>query len=226
MSKSRPRRILIKLLDRLFTGLAVCSVLLAFASHDLGRLLAPDIELPLSGIDAIAVDQRGNLYCTSRGYMRIQVYDKEGSFIEGLYIPMSVFSFHVDPDDCLHVWSNYKQYRKYNPDRQLAVQEENSTFPIPLEYGTGRVQEAKDVAGNTFEVGRWSWIWPYVTKTTPDGETRVLISQPLYLWLMRWPQPAWLYMMVVGVYFLLVRKVIGPQHPAQGDEQTESECAP
>jgi len=226
MSKSRARDLLIMFFDRVFAGLAICGVLLAFTSGELGRLLAGHVQLPLSGMHTIAVDQSGNVYCASRGYRRIQIYDSEGKFIEGLHIPMSRFMFYVDADDSLHVWSHYKQYRKYDSSRELVVDKEGIMPPVPSEHDKAYVQQGMDLAGNKYEVGKFSWIWPYVTKTTPDGETRVLVSQPFYLWLMRWPRPALLYIAFAGVYFLLVRKVIGPQHPAQGNEQTESECAP
>jgi len=74
------------------------------------RMMSSRIQLPLGGVDSIAVDSMGRVYCGIPFYSRIQVYSKEGDFLQGWFVPDAVMVLEVDTNDLLHYLACRKRH--------------------------------------------------------------------------------------------------------------------
>lgn len=61
----------------------VCAV----ASRTVNPQTLTSVRFPLSVVDGACVDRDGNIYCITDFYKRIQVYDSNGSFLCGWFVP-------------------------------------------------------------------------------------------------------------------------------------------
>ena len=194
------KRNLWRLLDYLMVSLIIYGAILFFGAGIIEN--APShIELPLGGLDSLAVDSEENVYCSSGAYNRIQVYDSKGKFLRGLHIQMKAPRLYIDSENNLHVWSSYKEYRKYNPKGEHLIEESDTEFSAPPGGKYRFVESVQDNQGNIYRIPWYSALLSRVLKTTPSGETRVLISQPFYLWFIKMPLPAFLFGLI-GILYL------------------------
>ena len=69
------------------------------------RMSSTQARFPLAHLDAIAVDSRGQIYCLSLFYCRVQVFDEEGNFVRGWFVPIpkGLFRMMVDDQDNLRI---------------------------------------------------------------------------------------------------------------------------
>ena len=73
---------------------------------DLGiRMVSSKARFPLATPLAIAVDSKERVYCLSRFYNRMQVFDSDGQFIRGWFvgIPKGAYHILIDDEDNLRV---------------------------------------------------------------------------------------------------------------------------
>ena len=128
------------------------------------------------------------------------MYDAHGQFLRAFRLPWKPYTYSIDTHGNLHAWTS-TTYRKYSPMAEL-VSEEKITEPPPEALkGALSGKEVIDRFGNRYRVDTYLLVSERVLKTDPSGKTRVLVSQPWYLVLLKWPEPSGLY----GVVSLAAR---------------------
>ena len=167
----------------------------------------PRIRAPLGYVGGISVDQSGKIYARVNLHGRIQVYDSDGEFLHGWFVPTwrginATYQQIIDQDGNLHVevrriekypilreldpktYLGRKAYNVYTPVGELL--EEHST---KFEYEeTPRPLTAEDSEGNVYSI-RHSFFLPEIVRTTPSGQTQVVVSDPAYLKFVNFPFP-------------------------------------
>jgi len=166
----------------------ICGIL----SHIGVRMQSSKIRLPLGNPGGIAVDSIGRIYCTANIYSRLQVYDNEGQFLQGWFVPISpsAADVQVDANDHIHVGtSNYDIGRN---EREYAVFAASGKLlgkvMKPLE-SSSVFGQTKGADGNLYKTENY-WLFPRIIKITPTGEQTVIIFDPLYLSFIKAPIPS------------------------------------
>lgn len=167
------------------------------------RMVSSRIQFPLGGVDSIATDSMGRVYCGISFYSRIQVYSNDGSFLRGWFVPDSVMMLEVDSNDRLHYLAlrNDKHYI-FKPDGEL-FKEERVSESFAREFGPNSNLQIDDSLGNIYKI-KEPWLFPNVIKISPSGDAVVLVSDPFYLWLFRAPLPSWGLNALIGITWTLL----------------------
>jgi hypothetical protein len=150
------------------------------------RMVSSKARFPLSDIRAVAVDSKGLIYCLSRNYNRLQVFDPAGKFLRGWYVNIPMGKYYclvVDENDNLIVASKDGGEKIFfNSSGKLLRKDKISDYD--QEFGLEMPTEVKDKLGNSYE--------PYppvqsvrIIKTSSSGEKTVLIQDPFNLWLLK-----------------------------------------
>jgi hypothetical protein len=177
-------------------------LLCALLSHTDRAMVSSSIRFPLAAIGGIAVDGKGRIYCIANSYDRIQLYDRDGSFIRGWFFPRpgnlsATVQLILDESGQLHVEAGYyeEDHRVEDLDRLVytvfssngeLLEKDSQTFSytkIP------NVFEGKDDNGNIYTV-RHRFLLPRVVKISPSGQRTTLVSDPFYLRLIAFPFPS------------------------------------
>ena len=193
--------------DVIVGSMFVFAFLIVASSSPLGRLAPSDFELPLGDLDSIGLDGQGNVYCAALGYNRIQVYDSHGEFLRSIHVPLKPYYFSIDSQGNLHVWIG-SVYRQYSQTGELVRNAKISAPPEAALEGSPAAKEVVDQQGNIYTIDTHLFVSERVLKTDPSGKTEVLVSQPWYLVMAKWPNPSFLYVGIGLFYFLLVKWLI------------------
>lgn len=172
------------------------------------------LELPNSFPQGLHVDDKGNLFCGSRTYERIQMYDKHAKFIRAFDTDVgkgrgSLFTFKVENNQLhIHVFGVWLKSERL--DRKIVYALDGSlldTTEVPsVEYaGYNVINEAYDSIGNYYSFK--GFFWPRVTKKNDEGSV-VIISTPLYFWLFQSPFPAFAFFFISLLYLIDFKKNI------------------
>ena len=196
-NKSNKRLLLIKIL---ILSLGILSFY--FGSTPLNiRTKFANSEWPLGSIENMEINSKGNLYIASATYKRIQVYDKNGEFLFGWFIP---------------TWKGFKM--KINEDNNLcilfALKNNMYTFIEYTEKG-GIIMQTDDFAYNLKQQGKWiedssssivfdrqSIIGTSIYKRNTDGKQKLFIVPPLYWIPINFPIPGAIFL-VLGNFLLI-----------------------
>ena len=148
-------------------------------------------EFPLGDLGGIAVDGRGRIYLGLQAYSRVQLYNAEGHFIRGFFVPTNgAFDIWVDDRDCLHaVLSRARLHQVFDSTGSVLYSESivSAEDAVRLSRNApGKKQE--DSFGSTYVIEDVAW-FPKVVRTAPDGRKRVLIQDALHSFLVRSPKP-------------------------------------
>jgi len=165
------------------------------------RMVSSKARFPLAAPLAIAVDSKERVYCLSRFYNRVQVFDSEGKFLRGWFvgIPKGSYRMSMDEHDHLRVATErWGTHFIFDANGTLLDKTKDYTFfddiasvgPIEVNDVFGSVYKAEDI-----------WLSPKVVKISPSGEATVLIYDPFGLWVVTVPFPAFAFLM--GSIFLL-----------------------
>lgn len=160
------------------------------------------IRFPLGNLEGIAVDNQGRIYCGSSFYSRLQAFDKNGDFLRGWFAPLSKGGEHINVEDNNICVAMSTKCWIYDPNGKLLNSKEYSFFDFEAKYGLHRDMSAKDIHGNFYNIER-GFLSPKITKTGVDGNTIVLISDPLKYWIIRIPFPG-----IVFIVFLLIGNLV------------------
>lgn len=154
-----------------FCTTIVCS---CFAAAEV-RLVSSSVRFPLADATAIAVDTRGRVYCWSRLYSRLQVYDKNGQFLRGWFLgtASSCPNMTVDSNDILYVETATNEHVTFDVNGILLGRSNRALREKPSNY------QSKDSDGNIYKTHK-SWI-SEILKVSPSGEKSLLVSDPFYL---------------------------------------------
>ncbi len=192
-------------------------------SHLDNPLASSWLRVPIGESGGIAVDTQGRIFCLSNSYNRIMVFDENGQFQTGWSFTMdgnlnASIQLIIDDNGYLHVENDYYKrfgkgsrrhvirYNVYNPDGEFI--EYSSKF-ADLKLQDTRL--ASDSNGNVYAVRR-SPFYSAITKTSPSGETTVLVTDPLLLKLISFPESwvlgavFWLPPMLIFKYYQRKRK--------------------
>ena len=181
---------------------AVCEV----ASNCGIRMLSSKIRFPFSTPMAIAVDSKERVYCLSRYYNRLQVFDSEGTFLRGWFvnIPKGAYYILIDNDDNLRVaTSTWGTNLFFDIDGNLLSKTSTSNFS--KEFEKVGPTETTDTVGNYYREG-YEIFSHKIIKTSPSGEEIVLICNPFTLWFMAVPFPAFALLMVSILLLFIISR--------------------
>jgi len=147
------------------------------------------LRFPLGLPGEFAVDSKGNIYCTSSPYDRLQIYDKDGKFVRGWFVPLRTGGNRVilDSKGNIHVRTQHQneEYAVFTIEGEfLKKYKKNSR-----EEDTSYFVEAQDNAGNVYKV-RSPWVFPKIVRIAPSGEENVVVSDPIHLWFIKSPIPS------------------------------------
>lgn len=156
------------------------------------RFFPPKIQFPLGDLNGIAIDNKGHLYLCILGYSRIQQYNSDGVFLKGWFIDAGsgLFDIWIDDENNLNVrTARTDEHLIFNADGKLL----KTTTIASLEEDGNLAQKAsglktKDTLGNTYVVESPKWS-PRVFKINSMGDRSILIQDPAYFYMFRYPQP-------------------------------------
>jgi len=152
------------------------------------RLYPGSWELPLSRLDVVGIDSRGRIYTYSRWTHRIQVYSGSGRFVRAWSAILG--TFRITRQDTIRGLSGAAVYT-YSLDGRLLDKEKYNRYVHHEEFDENA--EILDPAGNTYRILPWPAVWPRVEKVSRAGVREVVISQPLWMWLIQVPVPVFFY---------------------------------
>ena len=148
------------------------------SSSNIIALFPSTLELPISRLDTIALDQQGRIYTHSRFTMRVQVYTPEGQFIRGFSVRASVF--RIGPQQIIRTQSGNKMFT-YTLAGELVGEEPFDRANYRKEFEDRPDDKVTDSDGNVYRVMSWPSYNPRVEKLSPNGDREVIISQPLWM---------------------------------------------
>ena len=148
------------------------------------RMPSSKVRFPAGYTKVIGIDRKGHIYCADRMYCRIQVFNKDGSFVIGWFVPIKgkysgVVRFFIDENDQVHLVNRNKTYIYDSLGNLLTVNPTNAGLE-------GYSVEKKEIVKDNSEIlyksvnkvfSRWQLV-----KVEGKKEI-VLTSEPLSLWL-------------------------------------------
>ena len=179
----------------LFVGFMLClwfgfwpgPILTLICANNRDWLQAFDFELPIVGIDTLAVDHHGKIYCGSTFFSRIQVYSSRGEYLRGIFVPCEKeFRLSVDQKDQPVITTRFdNRYVFDSSGKILSKTKEPEQFTqtdsTAAHYRTkdGDVYKADD----PLLLGRVFW---HIRRVKPDGTIETPVSFPAssYLYLL------------------------------------------
>jgi hypothetical protein len=166
-----------------------------------------DVELPLGSVGDIAVDERHNIFVGMDYYGRIQMYDREGEFVRGWFIPVApaVLRLQIGEEGTLKVAAMRRDViYTFSPEGRLL---DRTQTDVGSPHGPEQWENAWEQRrtalrdGVTYEV-RWGSFWPSVVRTESGDQSRLLIVTRPVLSIIQLPFPG-LWLGVVGLFWLL-----------------------
>jgi hypothetical protein len=127
------------------------------------------------------VDTQGHVYCLSRFYNRLQLFNSDGKFVRGWFVdtPRGPVRMWTDDQDHLHVATKPEsKLFVFNPRGRLLSATRISDFD--KEFGRASPAQMTDASGNTYKI-KSPHLRPKVVKITPSGAESVVISDPFPL---------------------------------------------
>lgn len=174
----------------------------------------PSTELPNSEPHGIVLDKKGNIYCGSKFYGRIQKYGPDGKFIRGFDTHGGIgwgtdFGFYLDESGylCIQI-SGIERSSKdilykttvYDHEGAIIRTEEHTKPGIDHRY---RVKNnISDSIKNTYDFK--GFLFPRVIKQTKDGTKSVIIRTPTWLWFFQAPFPSFAFFLISMFIIILL----------------------
>ena len=153
--------------------------------------MPPTVELPLGGLNQIAVDARERIYCSSDAYARIFIYNTQGEYQTSIYTTSVLGSnkFAIDRQGYVHTGLEQGDiHRIYNRSGEMIAREEHYA-PVECEHYMISNETVETEASVDYAIGAWSWLYPTVVRVDQGRDREVVVSQPLYLWIVKMPVP-------------------------------------
>lgn len=143
------------------------------------------LRFPLAGLTGIAVDDE-NIYTISQGYGRFQIFDKTGKFVRGWFGPFSKGTFWVNMNknnNLSIILSDGEEYI-YSVDGELLKRSDCSK-----DYPDENIRQGKNGTYD-FEGNLYAPIDSFrskVIKFSPSGEMSTVVSDPIWLCIIKVP---------------------------------------
>ena len=173
------------------------------------RMSSTQARFPLAHLDAIAVDSRGQIYCLSLFYCRVQVFDEEGNFVRGWFVPIpkGLFRMMVDDQDNLRIAARKNGVNLFFDSNGNLVKKEKKT-DFDEEFGLRQTpKRVKDNFGNIYEI-RSPYLFPKVVKISLSDEQEVFIRDHLGLWVITMPLPAFGFFALTFAILIITRILV------------------
>ena len=168
--------------------------------------LFSDTQFPMGSVTGIDIDALGRIYCIDGVYGRLQVFDAQGHFFKGCFLPPGRGSagLKVEPDGSIGVLKRGKLY-KYNIEGNiLSIQEEYSAE----DYSSFRKHMVINDSGESYRSVE-SFLWPWKLEKSCDSVSTEIISEPFSLWIIRFPFPSIGLFLVCIACFTMFEKYFG-----------------
>ncbi len=172
----------------------------------------PDFHVPFAP-DSVVVDSEGRFCSSSGAYGRIQVYEADGTFRKGRFLPENSITVRlfVDKRNRIHA-VHYSRgegrdlHYVYNWDGVLLREDDwaPGTFLRWNQDAIAGQPQRRDQHGNYYSVKGLA-----VVKRAPGGNEQVLVSPPFYLWWMASPSLGWIHA-ACGMLFTALVSMLFP----------------
>lgn len=171
-------------------------------------------EYKLSGLDSIAVDSKGYLYCLASAIDKIVVYDTNANFKFTIELPHAKHghSAMYMEEDILYVLSKEYPYTVYMYKYGEFIEKrplQNVLVRDKLFGGSTKVAKYRtciDKEGNNYDLG-FSPLYPMVTKTPQHEKTQVFIKTSFFDFITMYPFPVWV-VGLIGLILAIITKTI------------------
>ncbi len=169
------------------------------------QAISSSIEFPLGSKELLSVDKEGHICYHSKHYMRLEIYDRNGDFVRGWFVP-SGYTARIDPSGdfirAIDVWDDNIIYdfsgkilKKYN---------EKGSSDILTTWSR---ETPKDGEGNTYILAKREWRTK-IARVDPNGNLTVVVREPNHLCLIRIPFPVFAYMYASAILLFLSEVVL------------------
>ena len=169
----------------------------------------PKLEYPNTLRQGLCVDEFGNIFCGSQTYERIQMYDKDGTFVRGFSTDIErgsgyKFTFEIKNKQ-LHIHVFGTRLKSKRLDREIVYSLDGTLLCTTDIQSTGYASynvenETRDSFGQEYVFK--GFLFPRVIKNAGENSS-VIISTPFYWWLLQAPFPAF------AIFFVSLLTSIG-----------------
>lgn len=179
------------------------------------RMVSTKMRFPLGEPEDLAVDNKDNIVVYSRDHCRLQIYRNNGTLLRGwfVYTANRTARIHIDPNNSLHLATMFDKHYVFDINGNLSKQfEEKGIFEKFCLMDTP--EKTRDSKSNTYKMSQ-TFFRTIIFKITPEGSKKVVISDPIYLWLFRWMFPN-LFFCLFFSFFLVC---LGPRYGSIPDNR-------
>ena len=170
--------------------------------------LTATVRFPLSIVKGACIDSSGRIYCLTDFYKRIQVYDRNGHFLRGWFVPFDKVDPGIDIDRESRIIAYNVSLGKRltytlqgKPLAKNDMSEEDKKTLGELDHRP----YLKSLDGGTYLLDG-----NVIYRIDPKSGVRsVVLADPWYLSWTKGPLPAWLYLLlsIVGLVVLERKKL-------------------
>jgi hypothetical protein len=166
-------------------ALGVTAVLLSSALSGLGvRLVSSTIRFPLSGVSSLGVDDKGHIIVYTTDLARLQVFDAEGGFCKGWYVPNSspnpgTSELSINEHQQIQLTLLNDNYYVFDMDGNILEHSKRKGIWDQIHNKYIAPPACTDYNGNRYTF-RESLFSPRIIKVTPQGKATSIINEPLY----------------------------------------------
>lgn len=168
------------------------------------------LQFPLFELEAIALGPDDEIYCISKNYSRLQVFDKRGRFRRSWLVPVSrgtSFRMRMEDKGQIRISTRSRENLYDTAGQLLSSEHLDGLFDNQAGWPPQQTT-VRDSEGNTYSL-RKSLLSGKVLKTSPDGVTSVFLKNSFWQWL-AFPGPlfTWLFGGIAGVTAFVFSRIL------------------
>lgn len=174
------------------------------AACDVGAIIS-GWRLPLGTLRSVVVDASGHLYCYDPTYLRLQVYDENGTFCRGWFTANGRIVGIDSAEGTIHMLSDEDVHRLYTLDgHEVRRWTEKGSMRKLLAKGTLPVFSGRGEDGKEYQVDT-NMLYTVISSVDANHKKTVIVKDSWYLWAIRFPIPCWLYVFVPAAILATIR---------------------
>jgi len=146
---------------------------------------SPSLQFPLFELEAIAIGADDEIYCISKNYSRLQVFDQNGHFRRSWLVPIwrgTSFRMLMEEGRRVRISTRYQDTVYDAAGRLLSREKKEGALDNEADWGPQQTA-VSDSKGNTYSIGGGLFSSGRVSKTSPDGTTSALLTNTFWQWL-------------------------------------------